>query len=202
MRIVVSGTHASGKSSLIADFVLRHPEFTVLPDPFELMDESHDAPTAASFAAQLRIAADRLTHEYPDEHLIAERGPLDFLAYLLALAELTGTALDDEMRERAESRIAQAHSTVDLLVVLPLTAGGPILAGAEEFLDLRDEMNRILLDLLDDPGLVGEHLRVVEIVGAPEQRRASLHALVSDARRAACAATASRGRERRTPHAE
>ena len=31
MRIVVSGTHASGKSTLIADFCATHPEFAHLP---------------------------------------------------------------------------------------------------------------------------------------------------------------------------
>ena len=40
MRIVVSGTHASGKSTLISDFALRHPEFVVLPDPFEALDDA------------------------------------------------------------------------------------------------------------------------------------------------------------------
>lgn len=60
MRIVISGTHASGKSTLVSDFVLRHPEFAVLPDPFELLNESWDGPTASSFSAHLRVAADRL----------------------------------------------------------------------------------------------------------------------------------------------
>ncbi|MFC4138171.1 MULTISPECIES: hypothetical protein [unclassified Microbacterium] len=35
MRIVVSGTHASGKSTLIDAFAAEHPEYRVLPDPFE-----------------------------------------------------------------------------------------------------------------------------------------------------------------------
>jgi hypothetical protein len=60
MRIVVSGTHASGKSTLISDFVQRHPEYEVLPDPIELIDESWDAPSAAPSAAQLSVAAARL----------------------------------------------------------------------------------------------------------------------------------------------
>ncbi|UUE20380.1 ATP-binding protein [Microbacterium sp. J1-1] len=41
MRIVVSGTHASGKSTLIADFLAAHPDFLAarpeylsLGDPF------------------------------------------------------------------------------------------------------------------------------------------------------------------------
>lgn len=99
VRIVVSGTHASGKSTLISDFASRHPEFTVLPDPFELVDED-DAVGAALFAAQLRIAADRLTDEPGRTHVIAERGPLDFLAYLLALAgDVRCPCQIDELRE-------------------------------------------------------------------------------------------------------
>jgi hypothetical protein len=177
VRIVVSGTHASGKSTLISDFALRHPEFTVLPDPFELVDEDGDAPDASLFAAQLRISADRLTDEAHGPHLIAERGPLDFLAYLLALADLTGSPLDDGFLERATARTAEALSTIDLLVVLPLTETDPIHVGDDEYLELRDAMNDVLLELLDDPDLIGGRLRVEEITGMPEARLAALEAI-------------------------
>ena len=53
MRIVVSGTHGSGKSTLIADFVARRTEYLTLGDPFEELDLD-DGSSAASFAAQLR----------------------------------------------------------------------------------------------------------------------------------------------------
>ncbi|WPO88015.1 AAA family ATPase [Herbiconiux sp. KACC 21604] len=136
MRIVVSGTHASGKSTLISDFALRHPGFTVLPDPFELADEAGDAPSAALFSAQLRLSADRLTASEPSDPLIAERGPLDFLAYLLALSELNGTTLDDDALARATTMTAEALQTIDVLAVLPLTATDPIHVAADEHLDL------------------------------------------------------------------
>lgn len=178
MRIVVSGTHASGKSTLISDFVQRHPEFIVLPDPFELVDEAGDAPSAALFASQLRVAADRLTNE-TDTHLIAERGPLDFLAYLLALIELADASLDDELLQRATMRTFEALCTVDLLIVLPLTAGDPIHVGSDEHLELRDVMNDVLLELIDDSDIVGEQLTVAEITGSPEERLAAVEALVS-----------------------
>lgn len=177
MRIVVSGTHASGKSTLISDFALRHPEFTVLPDPFELVDEAADSPDAGLFAAQLRISADRLTDEAHGPHLIAERGPLDFLAYLLALAELTGNPLDGGFLNRATARTAEALSTIDLLIVLPLTASDPIQVGAEEYLELRETMNHMLLGLLDDPDLVGAGVVVAEVVGTPDARLAQIEAL-------------------------
>lgn len=173
MRIVVSGTHASGKSTLISDFALRHPRFTVLPDPFDLVDE-----TDGSFVAQLRVAADRLLDEPSRSPAIAERGPLDFVAYLLAAAELDGVALDDALLHRARERTAEALRSVDVLVVLPLTANDPIHVGFDEHPALRAAMNDILLELLDDPDLIGDGLTVAELTGTPEERLAALDALV------------------------
>lgn len=180
MRIVVSGTHASGKSTLIADFAQRHPEFTALPDPFELLDEEWDAPGAGMFVAQLRIAAERLRSDEFASPVIAERGPLDFLAYLLALQELDRETAADELIERARAITADAMSAVDLLVVLPLTGSGGIVAGADEHLELRDLMNDLLLELIDDAELIGPRARVVEIVGSRSERLARLEASVVD----------------------
>lgn len=180
MRIVVSGTHASGKSTLISDFALRHPEFVVLPDPFELIDEAWDGPRAAVFGAQLRIAADRLSPRGAAPNLIAERGPLDFLAYLLALDDRGGAITSDAL-ERARAITADALEDVDLLVVLPLTASAPIEVGADEHLELRQDMNDALLDLLDDPDLIGAGTTVVEITGDATARLAALDAAVDAA---------------------
>ncbi|WP_395245753.1 hypothetical protein ACGGZK_08080 [Agromyces sp. MMS24-K17] len=174
MRIVVSGTHSSGKSTLISDFALRHPEFTVLPDPFELVDETWDAPGAAMFAAQLRVAAARLGPEESAGDLIAERGPIDFLAYLLALDELTGSAGSREFLERAAAITTEALGHVDLLVVLPLTARDRLAPGPDEHLELRAAMNDALLDLVDDPDLIGGRSKVVEIAGDRAARLAAL----------------------------
>ncbi|NNC11742.1 AAA family ATPase [Planctomonas sp. JC2975] len=181
MRIVVSGTHASGKSTLISDFALRHPDFAVLPDPFDLIDETWDGPGPAMFAAQLRVAADRLRSDEFEGNLIAERGPLDFLAYLLALEELTGSSASSDRLEQWTSVTREALSTVDLLVVLPLTTSDPIAVDPEEGLELRDAMNDMLLELIDDPDLIGGRPRVVEIVGGRSERLSMLEAAVAEA---------------------
>lgn len=179
MRIVVSGTHATGKSTLITDFARQHSEFTVLPDPFELLDEAWDSPNTAMFTAQLRIAADRLVSDDQDECLIAERGPIDFLAYLLAMAELTDSPVSDDLVARATAMSVAALRTVDLLVVLPLTSGDPIHVGDDEYPELRDAMNDMLLDLIDDTDVIGSQLTVAEITGDPAARLTALEALVS-----------------------
>ena len=179
MRIVVSGTHASGKSTLISDFAALHPEFTVLADPFELVDEASDSPNAAMFAAQLRLAADRLVSAEFGGSIIAERGPLDFLAYVVALEELGEVAVSRESVLRMSAVAAEANRQVDLIVVLPLTASDGIVPGLDEHLELRDAMNDVLLELIDDSDLVGDRARVVEIVGDRGARLARLESLVA-----------------------
>ncbi len=179
MRVVVSGTHASGKSTLISDFATRHPEFTVLPDPFELLDESSDSPSVAMFAAQLRRAADRLTEEHNGAAIIAERGPLDFLAYLHAMETLSGAALDEDALERATALTVHAMRAVDVLIVLPLSARDPIPVGEEENPELREAMDAALLDLIDSPDVLDASITVAELTGAPGMRLSALEALLA-----------------------
>lgn len=179
MRIVISGTHGSGKSTLVSDFALRHPEFTALPDPFELVDETWDSPSAALFAAQLRISARRLDPHESALSLIAERGPIDFLAYLLALDQLTGASSSRELLARSTAITREALDHVDLLVVLPLNESDEIVLGSEEHLALRQAMNAALLDLIDDPDVVGERVQVVEVTGDRDRRLAILDALTT-----------------------
>lgn len=176
MRIVVSGTHASGKSTLISDFAMRHPDYTVLPDPFELLDEA-EAPGGAMFGAQLRLSAERLIETPREPHVIVERGPLDFFAYLLASAELGGRRLGGNLVERATPLTRAALEQVDLLLLLPLSDDAPIVVGDDEDPALRDAVDGLLQELVDDPELVGDHVRVVQLFGDPAARLSALKAL-------------------------
>lgn len=148
MRIVVSGTHASGKSTLIADFVDAEPGYQVLPDPFELLDDALDEPDAGTFFDQLRITAARLRDLPPD--VIAERGPLDFLAYLSALEQLGRSGRAPELFERGLPIAVDALRHVDLVVLLPLNAADGIRVPDDEDPRLRAAMNDALLELTDE----------------------------------------------------
>jgi hypothetical protein len=179
MRIAVSGTHASGKSTLIADFAAAHPHYVTMPDPFELLDEQFDQPSAGMLLRQLRVAADRLEQtDSPD--VIAERSPLDFLAYLLALGELDRATASDEVLERARTLTARALRRVDLLVLLPLNARDRIWIGDDEDPDLREATDAALLDLIDDPDLIPGTARILEITGDRATRLSTLEAVVRD----------------------
>ena len=122
MRIVVSGTHASGKSTLVADFAGAHPEFEVLGDPFELIDASADEPHAETFFAQLRLAAARLIELPASTDVIAERGPIDFLAYLDALESLRRPTRSRGLLRQGVETTTDAMGHVDLLCCCPSPA--------------------------------------------------------------------------------
>lgn len=179
MRIAISGTHASGKSTLISDFVGVHRDVEVMPDPFELLDESDDQPGPAMLLRQLRVSAERLAHA-DSPALIAERSPLDFLAYLLALDDLGRASVSDEVLDRARDMTTHALGHIDLLVVLPLTSADRIWIGDDEDPDLRAAMDAALLDLIDDPDLIPTATRVIEITGDRATRLAALEAALAD----------------------
>jgi predicted ATPase len=173
MRIAVSGTHGSGKSTLVQDFAAAHPGYTYLPEPYELLaDTIGEQPDAADFYRQLELSAETLRAFPPGARVIADRSPLDFLAYLLALPDL-GRSRAFPHLDAAIDLAAAAMAHLDLLVVLPLD--DTIEIPEDEDLDLREAMNDRLLDLIatDEYDLLGT-VRVIEAAGSPRQRLAAL----------------------------
>ncbi|HET6968392.1 MAG TPA: hypothetical protein VFI44_08955 [Ornithinibacter sp.] len=183
MRIVVSGTHASGKSTLVSD-VAGSLGSTQLGDPFEWVDEDEPA-GASSFVRQLAVAAERLTELPPGSDVVAERGPVDFLAYLAALADLGRGSVAPGLLAALRATTAEAMAHVDLLVVLPLDPRDGIRVPDDEDPELREAMDGHLLDLSEDDELVGGVGSVVEVSGPPEQRLARVLDAVERAERGA-----------------
>lgn len=167
MRIVVSGTHASGKSTLISDFHAIRPEFRVLTDPFDDLDL--DDPTGErSFARQLRVTASRVQESASWSSVISERGPLDFLAYLTALERLGRS--DGDLLPRATALVEASMSDIDLLAIVPLEAARIIHVPDDEDPALRLAMDEALLELVDDLDRDGLLPRTITITGSPEAR--------------------------------
>jgi predicted ATPase len=177
VRIVVSGTHASGKSTLVSDLSTALG-FAQLPDPFELLDDVAEPSGASSFVAQLELAAERLVELPPAADVVAERGPIDLLAYLEALAVLGRPSAGAGPMARLRTATATAMSHVDLLVVVPLDPDAGIVVPDDEDPELREVMDERLLDLCDDEELVGGAGTVVEVGGPPWRRVAQVLAAV------------------------
>src|ERR1044071_4227513 len=105
MRVAVSGTHGVGKSTLIDEFLSRHPEYTHEPEPYTVMvedlgEEFSAEPCVEDFLRQLDFNIDRLKqHAEADENVIYERCPVDFLAYIHALDPQTAATVRDSVYE-------------------------------------------------------------------------------------------------------
>jgi hypothetical protein len=117
MRIAVSGTHHIGKSTLIDEFLRAHPDFVHEPEPYVVMvedfgEEFSSEPCVEDFQRQLHFNIDRLRQHAPEERVIYERCPLDFLAYIDALDLNSVTELLDS--------VSDAMQHLDLIVYLPL----------------------------------------------------------------------------------
>lgn len=180
MRIAVSGSHCSGKTTLVEDFLQRHPEYAHEPEPYELAEAQGAAfsaeLTAADVWQQLEISVERLSGYGAGSKVIAERSPIDFLAYLEALHTL-GREDPSRMFDSARDLVRRGMEHIDLLVVLPLS--DEIEAPDEEDPKLREAMNGTLLDIVEnDLDELATGVRCVEIAGTPRERLAALESQV------------------------
>ena len=180
MRIVVSGTHASGKTSLIDAFVGVHSQFDSLPDPIEVLGEYPTDAGAGVFYQQLEVAAARLLGPL-EPPVIVERGPLDFLAYLEALNQLGRQVPSRDHFRRGVDLCVEAMQRVGLMVLLPLDAGSPITVHPDEDPELRTVMDEVLIELSGDTDLTGG-AEVAELTGTLEARLAALERLARTSR--------------------
>jgi hypothetical protein len=176
--MAVSGTHCSGKTTLVEDFLQRHPEYAHEPEPYEWLEaggaDFSEQLCAADVWQQLELSVERLSSYGSGSNVISERSPIDFLAYLEALRTL-GREDTSRMLEAARELVSRGMEHVDVVVVLPLN--DDIEAPEDEDPELRDAMNSCLLEMLEGE-LDRTHLRVVEVAGTRQRRLAALEAAV------------------------
>lgn len=171
MRIAISGTHSSGKSTLIDDFLAAHRDYLHEPEPYEWLEEiGAEEPSADDFYRQLEISVDRWRSHDRGAKVIGERSPLDFLAYILALNDLERSGRDCELIASAAELAASGLANIDLLVLLPLEEREGLTPHPSEDLELREAMNERLLDLVTTDPYSLIRMRVIEVTGSREQR--------------------------------
>ena len=146
MRIAVSGTHATGKSTLVMELAGAIPGHTIVPEPYEILEErgytfAHP-PAVDDFLLQLRQSLLTLRRKSPN--LVFERCPLDLVAYILASPDNDRFEL-----ETWREPIVQALGSLDLIITLhPDAVHDPDLPATEA--SFRDAVDTILRDLVND----------------------------------------------------
>ena len=175
MRIAVSGTHASGKSTLIEAFLARHPEYTHEPEPYIVLQEVYgetfpETPGVDDFERQLELNLETIRRYEARDNVIFERSPIDFLAYMIAIEERRAADVWVE-------KVRKALSHLDLFAFVPLESH--IDVPDSEYPELRELVDELLQDILlaDELNLFsGMKPSIVEVHGTVEQRLARLEA--------------------------
>jgi predicted ATPase len=185
MRIAVSGSHCTGKSTLIDEFLRAHPGFVHEPEPYTVLvdefgEEFSAEPCVEDFLRQLEFNIDRLKQHERGERVIYERCPIDFLAYIECLKRthpLPRGGSDPIQVDSLIPEVVEAVQNLDVIVYLPIEAN--IGVTDEEFPKLRKAVDRRLSAIYaeDDLGIISAaNVAIVQATGPIEQRLRTLEA--------------------------
>jgi len=167
MRIAISGSHRSGKSTLVEELSSLLPKYVTVDEPYHVMEEDGyefcHPPSLEDFEAQLRISIESLREGGTD--VLFDRCAVDFLAYISVHEDEDAFELEVWL-----PRVRAAIQTLDLIVLVPIEARDRI-----EFSPSDDgENSRAIVDeklkeiWLEDSLDLGMEVLVVE--GEPERR--------------------------------
>lgn len=126
MRIAVSGTHFIGKSTLIEDFIKKHPQYKCEIEPYYKLQEENSAelslePSLDSLVEQLDYSISQINESANTQNIIFDRCPVDFLAYAMCiLAQDSIDIHDSEVSDRFVD-LKAALNNLDLIIFLPIS---------------------------------------------------------------------------------
>jgi hypothetical protein len=172
MRIAISGSHRTGKSTLLEELASLLPTYTTVDEPYHLMEEDGHAfshpPSIEDFEAQLARSVEEV-HAAAGEDVLFDRCPVDLVAYIAAHEDADHVDLDEWL-----PRVREAMQTLDLVVFVPIEGRDRILfSGSDDEGGLRAAVDARLRELLlDDPHELD--LPVVEVHGETESRAESV----------------------------
>lgn len=161
MRIGVSGPHGTGKTTLVEELCERLAGHVSVDEPYLLLEDEGYAfehpPSVEDYWAQYSRCIRSLRSPAP--HVVFDRTPLDFLAYLAALGADVGVAAD-------LPALRSALASLDLLVIVPISQETERVLPRAALTRLRAAMNDALLELIhDDPLDVCRGVPAIELRG-------------------------------------
>jgi hypothetical protein len=180
MRVGISGTHGTGKTTLAEALCAHLPGHVTADEPYYLLaDEGYefgDPPSVEDYRAMLACSVRSLTLADSDA-VIFDRTPLDYLAYLAAIGA-------DPAEQIGPDGLRNAFIRLDLLVITPITPETERVLPPPELPVLRAQVNDALLDLVyDDPLGAWQCIPVLELSGPLDGRLAAVLAALGIASR-------------------
>lgn len=172
MRIGISGTHGTGKTTLAEAICAHLPGHVTADEPYYLLEEEgyeFGFPPSLDDYRVLLARSLRTLREPPAlSEVVFDRTPLDYLAYLVA----TGA---DAEREADTTAVQSAFAGLDLIVITVITPEIEQVLPTPEMPELRSAMNDALLDLVyADPLDAWADVPVLELGGPLDDRLATV----------------------------
>jgi hypothetical protein len=180
MRVGISGTHGTGKTTLAQALCACLPGHVTADEPYYLLEEEgyefEFPPSSEDYRALLARSVQSLTAPPQLPGVIFDRTPLDYLAYLAA----TGADPADHADAAA---LHLALASLELLVVTVITPEIEQVLPVAEMPGLRAQMNDALLDLLyDDPLNAWPDVPVLGVNGPLDSRLNAVLAALNQSR--------------------
>jgi GTPase SAR1 family protein len=148
MKIVITGAHRVGKTTLAEKLQESLADYDILQEPYYELEELgyvfSEIPNTDDFIAQLEHSIKQIAIN--EDNVIFDRCPIDFLAYIQAI---DGSRSIQSIFNKVESIM----SNVDLLVFVPIEKPDLITCGELDFPELRYQVNEILNDWIWDFGI-------------------------------------------------
>ena len=196
MRIAVSGSHSLGKSTVVNDWVSRHPHFNREEEPYRALGLHgpyeilfRDASTRLHNGIQLYYSISRV-HRYatPADDVIFDRAPVDYLAYSQYTADTGCTDINDAFVASMVPAVAESLDRLDILAFVPKSDRWPVEMETDGIRPIdhayRDAVDVIFKQIYREGRYEvmrgKKRPRLIELVGSREQRLGQLQQAMSE----------------------
>jgi hypothetical protein len=186
MRIAISGSHSLGKSTVVNDWVTKHPQFIREEEPYRVLGLHgpyeilfRESSTKLHNGIQLYYNISRIQRysEFTDD-VIFDRSPVDYIAYSQYTADQGTTDIDDAFVESMVPVVRESLNRLDILAFVPKSDTWAVEMEADGIRpldhDYRDQVDAIFKQIYRDgrfqvlPDKNGP--RVIELWGPREER--------------------------------
>lgn len=187
MRIAVSGTANTGKTTFINDFIKRWPAYSTPEKTYrDIITEKNLVHSSKTTKESQKLILDflckQLEDSSSDDNIIYDRAPWDNLVYSLWAMENGESDIDEDFIDECIPLVRESFRNLDIIFFTPITKVSPIAIEEDTLRDtdaeyikevdlIFKEMYRRYMHQSFEPFFPqGDVPAIIELFGTPEER--------------------------------